>query len=110
MVRVKHRYLVINFLYPLPPTTSKSSDPAPELLQFHAPTPDAFHVGLLLRVIRDGVTELFGEYGMGIVGRGLKSKTLDVSNLQRTTQLMLSSQLLVSLHLYSHSALSARPL
>ncbi|PSN61970.1 hypothetical protein BS50DRAFT_650372 [Corynespora cassiicola Philippines] len=72
MVRVKNRYLVVNLLYPTSSTASNSKDALPELVQFHAPTPDAFHTGQLMRVIRDGINELFGEYGMGMAGTSLK--------------------------------------
>lgn len=73
MVRVKNRYLVVNFLYPTPPgTQSKRQQPVPDLVQFHAPTPDAFHTGHLLRIVRDGIAELFGDYGMAMVSSSLK--------------------------------------
>ncbi|KAH7398472.1 Rpp14/Pop5 family-domain-containing protein [Pyrenochaeta sp. MPI-SDFR-AT-0127] len=70
MVRVKFRYLVVNFLYPEP--TAKSKTPLPGLVQIHSPTPDAFHPGLLVRMIRNEVEELYGDYGMGMVSAGLK--------------------------------------
>ncbi|KAH7061998.1 Rpp14/Pop5 family-domain-containing protein [Paraphoma chrysanthemicola] len=70
MVRVKFRYLIADFLYPEPAAKSKTQ--LPDLVQIHAPTPDAFHAGTLVRLIRDGVTELYGEYGMGMVSAGLK--------------------------------------
>ena len=44
----------------------------PDLVQFHAPTPDSLHTGQLVRLIRDGVELLFGEYGIGMVNRTLK--------------------------------------
>ena len=72
MVRIKNRYLVVNYLYPTTSTTSKSNDSLPDFIQFHQPTPDQFHVGLLLKAIRDGVTELFGEYGMGMISANMK--------------------------------------
>lgn len=74
MVRIKHRYLVVNFLYPAPATTTSSStkEPLPDFIQFHHPTPDQLHAGLLLRAIRDGVAELFGDYGSGVVSSSLK--------------------------------------
>ena len=80
MVRVKNRYLVVNFLYPTSSTASNSKDALPELVQFHAPTPDAFHTGQLMRVIRDGINELFGEYGMGMAGTSLKGAPSSVGN------------------------------
>jgi ribonuclease P/MRP protein subunit POP5 len=51
MVRVKFRYLVVNFLYPEP--AAKSKTPLPDIVQIHSPTPD-------------------GDYGMGMVSPGLK--------------------------------------
>ena len=70
MVRVKYRYLVVNFLYPEP--VAKSKTPLPDLVQIHAPTPDAFHAGTLMRLIREGVEDLYGDYGAGMVSTGLK--------------------------------------
>jgi ribonuclease P/MRP protein subunit POP5 len=70
MVRVKNRYLVVNFLYPEPAAKSKTQ--LPDLVQTHSPTPDAFHVGIMVRMIREEVEEMFGEYGMGMVSSGLK--------------------------------------
>lgn len=70
MVRVKFRYLVANFLFPEPNTKSKT--PLPDLVQIHSPTPDAFHAGALVRLIRDGLEELYGDYGSGMVSSGLK--------------------------------------
>ncbi|ORY16698.1 Rpp14/Pop5 family-domain-containing protein [Clohesyomyces aquaticus] len=72
MVRVKHRYLLVNFLYPEPLPSSKLQDGLPEHLQFYQPTPDDFHAGNLKSAIQKGVTELFGEYGVGMVSTGLK--------------------------------------
>jgi ribonuclease P/MRP protein subunit POP5 len=70
MVRVKYRYLVVNFLYPEPPAKSKTT--LPPLVQIHSPTPDAFHAGVLARLIREQVEDLYGDYGMGMVSTGLK--------------------------------------
>ncbi|KAF2651740.1 hypothetical protein K491DRAFT_681902 [Lophiostoma macrostomum CBS 122681] len=70
MVRVKSRYLVVNYLYPT--TASSTKDSLPGALQFHQPTPDDFHVGRLSRAIQDGVAELFGDYGMGMAATSLK--------------------------------------
>lgn len=74
MVRVKNRYLVVNILYPVSSPAAKAGEAVPELLQFHAPTPDAFHGGQLVRLVRDGIAELFGDYGMGMANRTLKGR------------------------------------
>lgn len=76
MVRVKFRYLVANILYPQPSTHAQSAPPLPDLVQIHSPTPDAFHTGVLIRVIREGVEELYGEYGAGMVSAALKGTYL----------------------------------
>ncbi|KAJ4985870.1 rpp14 family protein [Stagonosporopsis vannaccii] len=70
MVRVKFRYLVINFLYPEP--SSKSRAALPDLVQIHSPTPDAFNAGALVRLVRDAVEDLYGDYGSGMVSSSLK--------------------------------------
>ncbi|KAF3052568.1 hypothetical protein E8E11_007241 [Didymella keratinophila] len=70
MVRVKFRYLVVNFLYPEP--TSKQRTPLPALMQIHSPTPDAFNAGALIRLLRDAVEDLYGDYGSGMVSSSLK--------------------------------------
>ena len=75
MVRVKNRYLVINYLYPAPlsSTDVRSTNDVPAVVQFNRPTPDKFDQRALREVIQDGVTELFGEYGSAMAGQGLKS-------------------------------------
>lgn len=70
MVRVKFRYLVVNFLYPEP--SSKSRTTLPDLVQIHSPTPDAFNTGALIRLLRDAVEDLYGDYGSGMVSSSLK--------------------------------------
>jgi ribonuclease P/MRP protein subunit POP5 len=74
MVRLKHRYLLINILYPLQGTAAAASRQIEvlDMLQFHAPSPSKFDEPALVRLIRDSVTELFGDYGAGKVGGSLK--------------------------------------
>lgn len=62
----------MNFLYPEPAAKSKTQ--LPDLVQIHSPTPDAFHAGVMVRMVREGVEELFGEYGMGMISSGLKGR------------------------------------
>lgn len=113
MVRVKNRYLVVNFLYPEPLAKSKSQQQLPDVVQMHSPTPDALKQGIIIRMIRDGVEDLFGDYGSGMVSSGLKgmfltSHTLLLCFLQPT--LPPSSQLLLAVHQHGHNPVSARPL
>ncbi|KAK5731495.1 RNA-binding protein pop5 [Elasticomyces elasticus] len=78
MVRIKHRYLLINILYPDPRSTSrpatKPDDEVPYTVQFRRPSPDRMDGGVLTRLIRDGVAELFGDYGSGKVAGSLQVK------------------------------------
>jgi len=73
MVRLKHRYLLVNILYPESSPTIKQTGTkdVPELVQFNRPTSDALTAALLVRIIRDNVVELFGDYGSGVVAGSL---------------------------------------
>lgn len=78
MVRIKHRYLLLNILYPndKPPSVSKPDQEVPWTVQFRQPSPDRLDAKLLARMIRDGVSELFGDYGSGMVASSLQGKDL----------------------------------
>ncbi|OJK04352.1 hypothetical protein ASPACDRAFT_1851342 [Aspergillus aculeatus ATCC 16872] len=73
MVRIKHRYLLLDILYPDPTTwprpkpASASSSSTPQL-QIHAPTSDALTPSLLAKLVREQVAELFGDWGVGRLG------------------------------------------
>ena len=79
MVRLKHRYLLVNILYPDPKTTNvriateTADQNAPYNLQFRQPSSQQLNIKILLRIIRDGVAELFGDYGSGKVAGTLQS-------------------------------------
>ncbi|KAL1652122.1 RNA-binding protein pop5 [Diplodia intermedia] len=74
MVRLKHRYLLVELLYPSPATSpSKPAQPLPDVVQFHQPSPDKLTAGLLIKSIRDGIAELFGDYGAGMTGGTLQA-------------------------------------
>lgn len=78
MVRLKHRYLLVNILYPDQKTsnvrsTNKPGEDVPFSVQFRQPSSDQLNIKILLRVIRDGVAELFGDYGSGKVAASLQS-------------------------------------
>lgn len=70
MVRVKFRYLVVKFLYPEPFLKQRTA--LPDLVQIHSPTPDAFNAGALVRLLRDAVEDLYGNYGSGMISSSLK--------------------------------------
>jgi len=88
MVRIKHRYLLVNILYPgcssgLVKTAPSST--VPDVVQIHAPTPDKLTASILAKMIREGVGEIFGEWGLGVIVGGLKG-----SYALRTTPFYLS--------------------
>ncbi|EON61013.1 hypothetical protein W97_00223 [Coniosporium apollinis CBS 100218] len=76
MVRLKNRYLLINILYPTSAPATSVSGTVPDALKFYQPTSDKLTPQLLLRLIRDGVAELFGDYGAGMIGGSLQVKYL----------------------------------
>ncbi|THW59566.1 hypothetical protein D6D25_02692 [Aureobasidium pullulans] len=78
MVRLKHRYLLLNILYPDAETPTKPSTDAelPHVISFRRPSSDKLNAQLLARIIRDGVAELFGDYGSGMIAASLVVKYL----------------------------------
>lgn len=78
MVRLKNRYLLVHILYPdasqapnARAPTSKPTSLIPEVVQFRQPTPDTLTPQLLTRAIRDEVSLLFGDYGVGATASSL---------------------------------------
>lgn len=72
MVRLKHRYLLLDILYPDPsawPTTHPSTTRTTSTqLAIHSPTSDALTPGLLAKMIREEVSEMYGDWGVGKLG------------------------------------------
>jgi ribonuclease P/MRP protein subunit POP5 len=74
MVRIKNRYLLVNILYPpSSPSLTASAQNAPDAntalyLKISRPTPDYLTAGLLARMIRDAVGEMYGDWGIGRLG------------------------------------------
>lgn len=90
MVRIKHRYLLVNILYPEQEIKSwtahtGSGKPLPHLVQFRRPSPDDLSPQLMARSIKDQIALLYGDYGVGLTSGGLngintKSKRLRVQS------------------------------
>lgn len=74
MVRIKYRYLLVNILYPSPSTNAKPDPQVPYIVQFRQPSSDRLDAKLFARTIRDGVVELFGDYGSGMIAASLQGK------------------------------------
>ncbi|KAK0112768.1 hypothetical protein ONS95_014502 [Cadophora gregata] len=70
MVRLKHRYLLVNILYPeLEKNQSKSK--VPDVVVFNQPTSSSLTNQVLLRGLRAAISSLFGDYGSGAVSESL---------------------------------------
>jgi ribonuclease P/MRP protein subunit POP5 len=79
MVRIKHRYLLVEILYPPDSTllsstggTTSESLTSSSLqlnthLHIHAPTRDSFTPGALAGMLRDEVAAMYGDWGVGKV-------------------------------------------
>ncbi|KAI9732325.1 MAG: hypothetical protein M1834_001532 [Cirrosporium novae-zelandiae] len=82
MVRVKHRYLLAQILYPEPPPPAKleskttTTTRVPDVVQFHQPTSDNLTPQALLRLIRSQISVLYGDYGAGAAGGSVVIKYL----------------------------------
>ncbi|RDW69513.1 hypothetical protein BP6252_08533 [Coleophoma cylindrospora] len=72
MVRVKHRYLLVNILYP--ELERSATAKIPDVVAFHQPTTDALTAQALLRALRAEIATLFGDYGSGVVSGSLAVK------------------------------------
>lgn len=71
MVRVKERYLLVNIVYPEGSRALATSD-LPDVLVYNQPTTDAFNSRGFTYAIKSEITNLFGDYGAGAVGRALR--------------------------------------
>ncbi|KAJ5611235.1 hypothetical protein N7510_007954 [Penicillium lagena] len=84
MVRLKNRYLLLDILYPDPsarPNNTKSASPQ---LSIHSPTPDTLTPGLLAKMVREEVSALFGDWGVGKLG-GANAGGINVKYLSPAT-------------------------
>ncbi|KIV87650.1 hypothetical protein PV11_03182 [Exophiala sideris] len=73
MVRIKHRYLLFNILYPNPPqpTTQPSTQP-PSYVLFSRPSPNHLTSQLLISTIRSNIQSIFGDYGVSVTQSGMR--------------------------------------
>ncbi|KAK6583910.1 hypothetical protein PZA11_003640 [Diplocarpon coronariae] len=75
MVRLKHRYLLVNILYPEVEKPQSKAD-VPDVVVFNRPTTSELTAPALLRGLRAEVLSLFGDYGAGAVSESLAVKYL----------------------------------
>ena len=74
MVRLRHRYLLLQILYPTDPVTrpAYSSTITSTLLHIFRPSPPDLNVRLFHSAIRDEVAYMYGDYGVGLISSSLK--------------------------------------
>ncbi|KAJ5371391.1 uncharacterized protein N7496_007483 [Penicillium cataractarum] len=88
MVRLKNRYLLLDILYPdsttWPSSKTGFSGPHAAQLAIHAPTSDALTPGLLAKMIREEVGEMYGDWGVGKLG-GASAMGVQVKYLSPAT-------------------------
>lgn len=70
MVRIKQRYLLLNILYPTTSPSSNNSVTNP--ISFQAPTPSYLTAGNFVAHLRNHITFLFGDFGLGVSLSSLK--------------------------------------
>ena len=75
MVRVKNRYLLVNILYPELEKKATNSK-VPDVVALNQPTTDSLTSRVLLNALREGITNLFGDYGSGAVAGSLAGKSV----------------------------------
>ncbi|QKX58126.1 uncharacterized protein TRUGW13939_05247 [Talaromyces rugulosus] len=88
MVRIKHRYLLVDILYPEYSKSFSSLSSTPHHLKFHQPTADTLTPGLFSKLLRDTVSDLFGDYGVGKLG-GASSGNLIIKYLSPATSTLI---------------------
>jgi ribonuclease P/MRP protein subunit POP5 len=70
MVRVKHRYLLVNILYP-ELEKGQVHPKVPDVVVFNQPTTDALTASVLMKALRETALSLFGDYGAGAISQSL---------------------------------------
>jgi len=116
MVRIKYRYLLVNILYPeqearkTKQSGSGGKDDLPYTVQFRRPGPDQLNGKLLTRLIREGVADLFGDYGSGVVSGSLVGKASSLSPCPEPTAHSFCSQILLPSNKHSHHSCRTRTL
>jgi ribonuclease P/MRP protein subunit POP5 len=59
---------------PTKPTTKDGQ--VPDVVSFRRPSSDKLNAQLLARMIRDGVADLFGDYGSGMIASSLVGESM----------------------------------
>ena len=111
MVRVKHRYLLVNILYPEPEQYPRKATLA-DTIQFHHPSPDDLTPQLLARAIRDQISLLYGDYGAGLTNSGLNGDftLFEVRTVLRNRLTPLCSQISFSCNIDGYHKMLTRQL
>ncbi|KAJ9643766.1 uncharacterized protein PV06_09052 [Exophiala oligosperma] len=77
MVRIKHRYILFDILYPSTttspaPAQSSSSPQPPAYVLFSRPSPSHISAQLLISAIRSSIQSVFGDHGLSVTQPSLR--------------------------------------
>ena len=76
MVRIKQRYLLFNILYPTNPSTPNNqpatATPSLSYISIHRPSPSYVTSRNVLSTLRNNISNIFGDHGMGVTQASLK--------------------------------------
>lgn len=75
MVRIKERYLLVNIIYP-PDSAAKKNSGVPSFVVQHQPTTENLTSRILLKAVRNEVSQLFGDHGLGSLSGNLSGMKL----------------------------------
>lgn len=76
MVRIKYRYLLVNFFSPEnedEPPKSHGAASVPDSVALRCPSLDSLTPSMLMRTLREQIGKIFGDYGAGKTASSLKS-------------------------------------
>ncbi|KAK5049117.1 hypothetical protein LTR84_005540 [Exophiala bonariae] len=68
MVRIKQRYLLFNILYPSDPTATQPLS----YISIHRPSPNHVTSRNVLSTLRNNISNIFGDHGLGVTQSSLK--------------------------------------
>lgn len=72
MVRIKHRYLLFNILYPSNDSSAPAPTPPISYISIHRPSPAHVTARHVLSTLRNNISNIFGDHGLGVTQSSLK--------------------------------------
>lgn len=79
MVRIKERYLLVNIIYP-PESATKTKSSVPSFVVQHQPTVENLTPQALMKAIRNEISQLFGDHGLGALSGNLSGRNHELTS------------------------------